>query len=384
MIRSWKIQDTEYYYDSSTGVILEGEFRNNEAKKSIAYELPNDELDGVTIFLTTRCNACCIYCYENSDYWRGLDGALGPGATSLILDDLKSIKKINKVSFFGGEPLLNFEMLKLIVRELNRTKQIGRFSVTTNAVLLTEDMANFLVDNQFEVVISLDGPATVHNKVRKGCDHDVVLKNVKKLLSYGLNNLKVNCTFTSYHEQVISKKDLEDYFLNNGIELYTISDEFAYSGGKDILLELRESIDLSIRDLSIGKVRKNFSSYLKSVVEMLAGVHTSHFCVEMDPNFTRTYNIKGERVPCPALIGGALDNEVSNIKVQNKVCATCWAEKLCRCCCAKLVLDEEQLPNRVEDCMRSQLYDYAIRKFLEAYGKDKEIIHYAKRVLSEQ
>jgi uncharacterized protein len=73
------------------------------------------------------------------------------------------------IAFYGGEPLLNFDLIRKCVEHAKRTKhrQCSRFSITTNAQLITDDIAKFFVDEGFFVVISLDGPEFIHDRCRR-------------------------------------------------------------------------------------------------------------------------------------------------------------------------------------------------------------------------
>ena len=72
------------------------------------------------------------------------------------------------LGFYGGEPLLNYKLIEQSVnyaKEIIRDKEIS-FSLTTNATLITPQIAKFLVENEFEILISLDGPKDIHNENR--------------------------------------------------------------------------------------------------------------------------------------------------------------------------------------------------------------------------
>lgn len=76
--------------------------------------------------------------------------------------------EVVNVAFYGGEPLLEFELIKKSIeyaKEIFRTKKII-FSLTTNAVLLTDAMMRFFRENDVLLTVSLDGPQNIHDKSR--------------------------------------------------------------------------------------------------------------------------------------------------------------------------------------------------------------------------
>ena len=72
------------------------------------------------------------------------------------------------ISFFGGEPLLNYELIKKLVDYINRNfKNIKKiFHVTTNGTLINKDISKFFIENEFLLNISLDGPKNIHDRYR--------------------------------------------------------------------------------------------------------------------------------------------------------------------------------------------------------------------------
>ena len=152
----------------------------------------------VSIWITNKCNMQCDYCYEGKK-----------GISNLSLQDFEYIKKFiykaqeqNKdgsiyIKFFGGEPLLNFEFLKYFVENFNEDNVI--YSLTTNGLLLTGERLNFLVENNIEIFVSVDGGKEIHNKHRKlknGVGSwEIVKDNLLKALKKS-ENISVRMTYT--------------------------------------------------------------------------------------------------------------------------------------------------------------------------------------------
>ncbi len=127
--------------------------------------------------LTRACNMACTYCIDGEAYdskdclgsanmredvaFRGVD---------YLLEHSSDQTNPLAISFYGGEPLLRFSLLKKIVgyaktRADENSRYIG-FSVTTNGTLLTQDIAKFMIGNSIQMVISLDGPKGTNDNHR--------------------------------------------------------------------------------------------------------------------------------------------------------------------------------------------------------------------------
>jgi len=121
------------------------------------------------LVLTHRCNLHCPYCFEQQYDDHAADLSLEDARAALGLfppdGDLS-------IAFFGGEPLLRFDLVQQVVAEaeaLARRRRVGvSFHITTNGTLLTREVAGFLDAHGFGVIVSLDGDEAVHNACRGG------------------------------------------------------------------------------------------------------------------------------------------------------------------------------------------------------------------------
>ena len=122
---------------------------------------------------------------------------------------LERSKKTNELclSFYGGEPLLEFELIKKCVRYImdKRGEKVVRFPITTNGTLLTDEVIRFLVQYDVDLMISLDGDKESHDanrlfKTGKG-SFDVILSNLRKLKEYNpiyyAEKVSFNCVISS-------------------------------------------------------------------------------------------------------------------------------------------------------------------------------------------
>lgn len=128
----------------------------------------------LTLELTQECNLRCEYCCYGDHYpqlrnYSKVTMSLET-AKSAIEHYLSRRPQKCRVGFYGGEPLLELELLKEIVlfaeEHARRCGLEAEFNMTTNGTLLTDEIIHFLAKHRFNVLISLDGPKEVHDRYR--------------------------------------------------------------------------------------------------------------------------------------------------------------------------------------------------------------------------
>ncbi len=140
------------------------------------------------------CNLKCEYCFASQGNFKGAKNMMSLEVGKKAFDYLvkNSGSRINlEVDFFGGEPLMNFDVVKELVaygRSLEKYyNKHFRFTITTNGVLLDDDKIDFINENMDNVVLSIDGRKEVNDRMRKTVNdkgsYDVILENFKRLVS---------------------------------------------------------------------------------------------------------------------------------------------------------------------------------------------------------
>lgn len=157
------------------------------------------------------CNLACRYCFAGEGEYQG-DRALmsyevGKQALDFLIANSGSRRNL-EVDFFGGEPLMNFNVVKQLVRYGREQEKIHdkkfRFTLTTNGVLLNDDIIAFLNEEMSNVVLSVDGRKSVHDWMRptrnaKG-SYDLIIPKFQKLAeSREQKNYYVRGTFTRHN-----------------------------------------------------------------------------------------------------------------------------------------------------------------------------------------
>ncbi|MBM4152545.1 MAG: nif11-like peptide radical SAM maturase [Kiritimatiellaceae bacterium] len=147
----------------------------------------------IALFITQNCNLACIYCY-GKDGGYGSSGHMNSTTARMAIDWLikqsGDVKTLG-IAFFGGEPLLNFSLMKKVVEyarqrgsEFNKDFE---FSITTNGSLLTDEKIAFLNENKINPIVSFDGSKDVQDTQRPFKDgqgsYDVIEPKIRKLLN---------------------------------------------------------------------------------------------------------------------------------------------------------------------------------------------------------
>lgn len=132
-----------------------------------------DALGILTLEVTEACNLRCKYCIY-SDYYpetRGFTTNRMTFETAKKAIDfflLKESKEFSSIGFYGGEPLVNFPLIRKVLAYLEKYPSENRiFNMTINGTLLSEEVIQFLVKYDFNLMISLDGPAQCHDANRR-------------------------------------------------------------------------------------------------------------------------------------------------------------------------------------------------------------------------
>lgn len=155
-------------------------------------------LSTMVLNVTNQCNLSCTYCYEYGEdkivqTENGKQPKMMTEETARESVDflLRESGKDAHMTFFGGETLLNFRVLKSTVAYATaRAADVGKtidFSMTTNATLLSPEVIDFLTEHRFGVTISMDGPPDLQNKFRvfhSGAgSYDIIAPKIKALIA---------------------------------------------------------------------------------------------------------------------------------------------------------------------------------------------------------
>ena len=224
----------------SKGIIVnETNFNNVVEKTRKRYSFIGNGTSLHIIVPTHRCNMGCVYCFAEAENIenQSIKDMTSETAKKTVEFIMKSPSDAITIEFQGGEPLLGFENIKIIVKyakELNRKycKDL-KFALVSNFTLMTEGMAEWFIENGVSFCTSLDGPREVHdnnrpilakNKIKVGT-YDKVAYWIKKINSmYKKKGVEghVNAIMTITKESLPYFKEIIDEYVKFGIYLVNI------------------------------------------------------------------------------------------------------------------------------------------------------------------
>ena len=189
-------------------------------------KVKNPVITHLNLFISQSCNLHCLYCYGGGGEYGEksfMDESTALKAIDWFVEQSEQEKKLS-LSFFGGEPLLNFPLIKKIVsfceeKEKEHDKKF-EFYITTNGTLLSDEMISYSREKKISYLISFDGPKEIQDYNRPSREgnfssYDEALPKIKKLLS---EIPKVNVRATIYGNTDVEY--VADFLSDMGFETY--------------------------------------------------------------------------------------------------------------------------------------------------------------------
>lgn len=209
------------------------------------------------------CNLACRYCFAEEGEYHGhrelMTYETGKQALDFLIANSGSRRNL-EVDFFGGEPLMNWQVVKDLVRYGREQEKIHnknfRFTLTTNGVLLNDEIMEFANQEMGNVVLSIDGRKEVHDHMRpfpKGAgSYDLILPKFQKFAeSRHQDKYYVRGTFTHYNldfsKDVLSLAD--QGFKQISVEPVVAPDEADYAIRQEDLPQIFEEYDTLAKEM---------------------------------------------------------------------------------------------------------------------------------------
>ncbi len=311
------------------------------------------------------CNLNCEYCFASQGKYHGERALMSLEVSKRAIDFLveNSGKRVNlEVDFFGGEPLMNWDVVKETVRyarsiEKEHNKNF-RFTLTTNGMLLDDEITDFANKEMHNVVLSLDGRKEVHDCLRRTVNgkgsYDVIVPKFQRFVEKrGDKGYYMRGTFThnntDFTNDIFHMADLG--FTELSMEPVVCSPNDPYALTEEDLPVLYEQYELLAKEmLKREKEGRGFTFYhymidLKSgpcIYKRISGCGSGTEYMAVTP--------WGELFPCHQFVGdekyslGNIWDGVTNTAVQDEFrmcnayareeCRDCWAKLYCSGGCA--------------------------------------------------
>lgn len=323
-----------------------------------AYPMKSSEVKALCIHVCHDCNFRCRYCFAD-------EGAYHSGREFMSLETAKRAvdfliensgkRKVLEMDFFGGEPLMNLEVLKKTVYYAKEQgAKAGKkflFTTTTNALLLNDETIEFFNEEMENVVLSLDGRKEVHDAIRKSINgkgtFDLIIDKIKKFISLrGNKSYYVRGTFTAKN-------------LDFGKDVLFIADQ----GVDSISMEpvVTDIPDLQITNEHLPRIKEEYENLCDAYLERLAngqGFNFFHFNIDLEGGpclskrvsacgagneyFSVTPN--GDLYPCHQFAGdknfrmGSVFDGIERPEIREKFKNSCvFTRKKCENCFAKFI-----------------------------------------------
>lgn len=309
------------------------------------------------IHIAHDCNLACKYCFAEEGEYHGkrelMSYEVGKKALDFLLENSGSRKNL-EVDFFGGEPLLNWQVVKELVaygrsKELEFNKKF-RFTLTTNGVLLDEEIMEFANREMSNVVLSLDGRKEINDKnrpFRNGVgSYDLIVPKYQDFVKLrGEKDYFVRGTFTTenldFSADVIHFAELG--FEKMSIEPVVGTDDEPYAIKRENLPQIMEEYDLLSKEYIKRKKQGNAFNFFHFMIDLeqgpcvakrLSGCGSGTEYLAVTPN--------GDFYPCHQFAGieeylmGNVDEGITRIDIAEEFrgCSV-YSKEECKKCFAK-------------------------------------------------
>ncbi len=309
------------------------------------------------LHIAHACNLSCRYCFAGEGEYSGdrslMSVEVGKKALDFLVKNSGGRRNL-EVDFFGGEPLLNFDVVKQLVaygRSLEgKYDKHFRFTLTTNGILLDDDVIEFANKEMDNIVLSIDGRKRVHDRMRPAKDgsgsYDRILDKFKKVAeSRGQERYYVRGTFT--HDNLDFTEDVlhlaDQGFKQISVEPVVAGPDEPYAIREEDIHVICDEYDKLAREM-LRREREgrgfNFFHYMidltggPCVYKRLSGCGSGTEYLAVTP--------WGDLYPCHQFVGnekfllGNVDDGIVNTEIcdEFKLCNV-YAKKECRDCFAK-------------------------------------------------
>lgn len=335
------------------------------ADRAFDFKNRHAELKALCLHVAHTCNLNCSYCFAAQGKYHGeralMSFETGKRALDFLIENSGSRRNL-EVDFFGGEPLMNFDVVKRLVeyaRSIEKEKNKHfRFTLTTNGVLLDDEVTEFANRECHNVVLSLDGRKSVHDRLRKTVSgqgsYDVIVPKFQEFVKKrGDKGYYVRGTFTKnnidFTEDIFHMADLG--FTELSMEPVVCAPDEPYALTEDDLPVLFEQYEILAKEMLRRKKEGRPFTFYHYMLD-LAGGPCIYKRISGCGSGTEYLAVTpwGELYPCHQFVGdpkysmGNIYDGIQNTALQQEFklcnayarpdCKDCWAKLYCSGGCA--------------------------------------------------
>lgn len=401
-------EDIEGVFEDIEALKKQGKLFTEDKYRALAGQFKKRQsvIKAICLHVAHDCNLACKYCFACEGEYHGPRGLMsfevGKRALDFLVENSGTRKNL-EVDFFGGEPSLNFDVVKRLV-EYGRSieKEAGknfRFTYTTNGIILTDEIMEFCNREMSNVVLSLDGRKEVNDRMRVnrggGGSYDTIVPKFKKFVkTRGGKDYYIRGTYTAFNKDfaadILHMADLG--FKEISIEPVVADPSAPYALKEDDLPELLTQYEILAKEMiKRNKKGKGFTFYHymidldggPCVVKRVSGCGVGTEYMAVTP--------EGDLYPCHQFVGNP-DFKLGNVYdgVQNTAvceqfkscniyshseCDDCFARMYCSGGCAANAYNSTGSVNGVYrlgcELHKKRIECAIMIKAAEAFGEEK-------------
>lgn len=316
------------------------------------------QLKALCLHIAHDCNMCCKYCFAGEGEYSGdrslMSFEVGKRALDFLIEQSGSRKNL-EVDFFGGEPLLNFDVVKQLVayaRSIEKEKGKNfRFTLTTNGVLLNDEVMEWANKECYNVVLSLDGRKETNDRMRRTRNdkgtYDLILPKFQKMAKErNQQGYYIRGTYTHYNtdfaNDILHLADLG--FKQLAMEPVVTDPKMDYALQESDIPKLKDQYDLLAKEMCKRNREGKGFTFFHYMIDLEGGPciykRISGCGVGTDYMAVTPW---GDLYPCHQFVGdekfllGNVFDGVKNTDIVNefKLCNV-YSREACQDCFAKL------------------------------------------------
>lgn len=352
--------DVEEIFEDIEALKAEGKLFSEDSFRELELDIQARPtvLKALCLHIAHDCNLCCKYCFAGEGEYKGdrslMSFEVGKRALDFLIENSGTRKNL-EVDFFGGEPLMNFEVVKQLVayaRSIEKEKNKNfRFTLTTNGVLLDDEVMEWANRECYNVVLSLDGRKETNDRMRvsknnKGC-YDLILPKFQKMVeSRKQQGYYIRGTYTRYNtdfsNDILHLADLG--FEQLAMEPVVADPKMDYALREEDLPVLKEQYDILAKEMCKRSREGRGFTFFHYMIDLEGGPciykRISGCGVGTDYMAVTPW---GDLYPCHQFVGddkfllGNVFDGVKNTELvrEFKLCNV-YSRKACQDCFAKL------------------------------------------------
>ncbi len=326
-------------------------------EKILDFKKRSTVVKALCLHIAHDCNLACQYCFAEEGEYHGkralMSYEVGKQALDFLIANSGSRRNL-EVDFFGGEPLMNWQVVKDLVAYGREQEKLHdkhfRFTLTTNGVLLNDDILEFANREMSNLVLSIDGRKEVHDAMRpfrggKGSYDLVVPRFQRAAKSRNQMNYYVRGTFTrnnlDFSRDVLHLADLG--FQQISVEPVVASPEDPYSIREEDLPKICQEYDALAAEMVRRHGTKEEFTFFHFMIDLTGGPcvykrlsgcgsGTEYLAVTPWGDLYPCHQFVGEE---PFLMGNVFDG-ITNTELRDEFkCCNVYAREKCRDCFAK-------------------------------------------------